>query len=191
MCIQYIMIPCLSPVYIFAMGMRIFALDALLCLIVQFGQGLNGFRTDKGLYCLAVMNVANDRHNYWSASRQSFMKLTFSVLLPLEISEGNSNNTSHWRCFHFVWQLDMSHSLVSSQAALMKGLKLSRCPLMPIVSDLPLPLPSSEFRHKKYIITKRRNEIRKKQASIVINFIDIFSNILSWLKCICSKITMQ
>jgi len=130
--------PCLSPVHTCAIGMRIVALDALLCLIVQFGQGLNDFRTDKSLYYLAVMNVANDRHSYWSASWQSFMKLMFSVLLPLEISEGNSNITSHWRCFHFVWQLDISHSLVCSQAALMKGLKLSRCPLKLIVSDLPL-----------------------------------------------------
>jgi len=47
-----------------AIGMRIVALDALLCLIVQFGQGLNDFRTDKSLYYLAVMNVANDRHSY-------------------------------------------------------------------------------------------------------------------------------
>jgi len=63
-CIQYIVFPYVSPEYIFAIEMRIFALDALLCLIVQFGQGLNGFRTDKSLHCLAVMNVANDRHNY-------------------------------------------------------------------------------------------------------------------------------
>jgi len=65
------------------------------------------------------------------------MKITFSVLLPLEISKGNSNITSHWRCFHFVWQLNMSHSLVWSQAALMKGLRWTRT-LKPIVSDLPL-----------------------------------------------------
>jgi len=54
------------------------------------------------------------------------MKLRFSVLLPLEISKGNSNITSHWRCSHFVWQLIMSHSLVWSQAALMKVLRVTR-----------------------------------------------------------------
>jgi len=137
-----------------------------------------------------MMNVANDRHNYWSASRQSFIKLTFIVLLPLEISKGNPNVTSHWRCFHFVWQLILSHSLVWSQAALMKELRWTR-PLKPILSDLPQTPYLFRISTQKYIITKRRNEIRKKHAKIVINFIDIFSNILSWLKWICSTITMQ